>query len=439
MDTDVAAELQAALVADGTELSADPGRVERELTEFCPDRPREIALLVAAADQGAASALLERTSQGLDERIADLGRELAAGRNLSPEAAEWAVQTWAFALGTGARPPGPLPVPRAARGGGRAGAGRGRLLLAGAAVVALVVALAVVVPQLLGGSDDPDKADLTGAQGSSPQTSSPPPSAPAKIEGLTVLAHQGGYETHALETLSAFVAAAKSGATAEVDVQFTADGVAVLVHDDKTTPESEVDKEHPMLCKGGPYTVSQTNWSVLREKCRSLASASENGHPYHIPTYDDAVKALAAIPDAQLVAEMKPVQPSGAEVREYLTTITKHDMADRVIVSSFSPEALTSIQAQAAKDKINLRYLLMLRPSADDNLPTPDQLAQKGLWGVALRSDIATRGNVAGLHAKQLKVVVWTIDTEDQWNAAKLAQADLVLTNKPTAYLDWLP
>jgi glycerophosphoryl diester phosphodiesterase len=438
VDTDVAAELQAILVADGTELAADPGRVELELTEFCPDRPQEIALLVAAADQGAASALLERTPQGLDERVADLGRELAGARNLSPEAAEWAVRTWAFALGTGTRPPGPLPVPRAAGGGsGSGGAGRGRLLLVGAAVVALAVALVVVVPQLIGGSDDQDNAGPTGAQGSSPQPSSPP--APAKIEGLTVVAHQGGDETHALETLSAFVSAAKAGAASEADVQFTADGVAVVVHDEQIPGTGGGDKEHPMVCKGGPYTVSQTNWSVLREKCRSLAAASENGHPYHIPTYDETVKALAALPGAQLVAEMRPLQPTAAQVRQYLATITTYDMADRVIVSSSSAETLASIQAQAAKDKIKLRYLLLLGPSGDENLPTPDELARQGLWGVALRWDIATRGNIAGLHAKQLKVVVWTIDTPDQWNAARLGQADLVLTNKPTAYLAWLP
>jgi len=433
VDTDVAAELQAILVADGIELAADPGRVERELTEFCPDRPQEIAVLVTAADQGAASALLERTSQGLDERIADLGRELAEARNLSPDVAEWAVRTWAFALGTGARPPGPLPVLRTTGNGG-GGAGRGRLLLAGAAVVALVVALVVVVPPLIGGSDDEDKTGPTGAQ-----ASSPPASAPATIEGLAVLAHQGGDETHAFETLAAFVSAAKAGAASEADVQFTADGVAVVVHDEQIPGPGGGDKEHPMVCKGGPYTVSQTNWSVLREKCRSLASESENGHAYHIPTYDETLKALAAIPGAQLVAEMRLVKPTTAQVRQYLDTITSHDMVDRVIVSSASADTLASIQSQAAKDKIKLRYLLLLGPSGDENLPTPDQLAQQGLWGVALRSDIATRGNIAGLHAKRLKVVVWTIDTPDQWNAARLGQADVVLTNKPSAYLAWLP
>jgi len=112
-------------------------------------------------------------------------------------------------------------------------------------------------------------------------------------------------------------------------------------------------------------------------------------------------------------------------------------MADRTIVSSFSVEALKRLQAGAAQEKVSVRFLRMLRPTAGQNLPTPEELGGQGLWGVALRSDIATHGNVAGLRAKKLVTVVWTVNTVGQWDAAKQAQADLVLTDKPDAYLAW--
>jgi glycerophosphoryl diester phosphodiesterase len=316
--------------------------------------------------------------------------------------------------------------------------GRTRLLLAGGAVAVAAVALAVVIPTLTDGSSQPSGS----AQGSTP-TSTPAVSAGSATAGapgsLVVLAHQGGWERFPLETLPAFEAAAKAGAAVETDVHWTSDGVAIMVHDDLTTAASDAGPEHPMVCRGGPYTVSKTTWDVLRERCRTLASTSKDGKSYPIPTFDEAMKTIAAVADAEVVVEMKPERPTAAQIREYLGTITKYDLAERTISSSFFPDALSQIQAQAEKDDIDLRYLLMLRPSPDEDLPTPDELSDQGLWGVALRSDIATSGNVAGLHAKKLTVVVWTVNTEEQWNAAKQAQADLVLTDKPNAYQAWLP
>ncbi len=305
--------------------------------------------------------------------------------------------------------------------------GRSRLLLAGGAVLAVAVALAVLIPVLGDDSGEPGAA-----------ASTPTPGAGA-LTSLAVLAHQGGAETYPLETLPAFEAAAKAGATVEADVHWTSDDVAIMVHDDRTTVASEAGPEHPMVCQGGPYTVSKTRWDVLRTRCRTVASASKDGRSYPIPTYDATMKAIAAVRDAEIVVEMKPERPTAAQIREYLATITKYDMAERTISSSFFPDALTQIQAQAKQDNLPLRYLLMLRPNPDQALPTPEELSGRNLWGVALRSDIATRSNVAGLRAKKLAVVVWTVNAVDQWNAAKQAQADLVLTDKPNAYLDWLP
>src|SRR5690349_4304797 len=246
----------------------------------------------------------------------------------------------------------------------------------------------------------------TPAAGSTPATTA---ARPAGVAGaITVLAHQGGWESYPLETLPAFEAAAKSGATVETDVHWTADGVAIMVHDDRTTAASEAGPDHPMVCQGGPYSVSKTNWEVLRTRCRTLASASKDGRTYPIPTLNATLKKIAAIPAAQIVVEMKPEHPTATQIREYLAAITKYDLAERTISSSFYPDALAQIQAQATQGKIPLRYLRMLRPIPGQNLPTPDELSGQGLWGVALRNDIATRGNIAGLHAKKLAVVVWT-------------------------------
>jgi glycerophosphoryl diester phosphodiesterase len=222
-------------------------------------------------------------------------------------------------------------------------------------------------------------------------------------------------------------------------VHWTSDGVAILVHDAILTPAEQTDAEHPMACQGGPYTVAETRWEVLRTQCRTVASMSKDGRRYPIPTLDAAMKAIAAVPGAQVVLEMKPERPTAKETADYLGVITKYGMAERTVSSSFFPDALTRIRARAERDQIDLRYLLMLRPNPGQNLPTPDELGGQNLWGVALRADIATPGNVAGLREKKLTVVVWTVNTEQQWNTARQAQADLVLTDRPDAYRAWLP
>jgi glycerophosphoryl diester phosphodiesterase len=301
-------------------------------------------------------------------------------------------------------------------------------------VAIALYALIVLIPML---GDDGDQS-ATPAAGGTPATTAAV--RPAGVAGsITVMAHQGGWESYPLETLPAFTAAAESGATVETDVLWTADGVAIMVHDERTTAPGKADPDHPMVCQGGPYRVSKTTWEVLRTRCRTLASASKDGRTYPIPTLNATLKKIAAIPGAQIVVEMKPEHPTATQIREYLAAITKYDLAERTISSSFYPDALAQIQAQATQGKVPLRYLRMLRPIPGQNLPTPDELSGQGLWGVALRNDIATRGNIAGLHAKKLAVVVWTVDTVAQWNAAKQAEADLVLTNKPDGYRAWVP
>ncbi|HST80727.1 MAG TPA: glycerophosphodiester phosphodiesterase family protein [Kineosporiaceae bacterium] len=315
---------------------------------------------------------------------------------------------------------------------------RSRLLLAGVAVLLVAVALYALIVLIPGLGDDGDQAGTPAS--ASTATATPAVSSAGLAGSIAVLAHQGGWEDgYPLETLPALVAAAESGATVETDVHWTSDGVAILVHDERTTAASEAGPDHPMVCQGGPYTVSKTSWDVLRTRCRTLASASKDGRTYAIPTLNAALKKIAAIPDAQIVVEMKPEHPSDAQIREYLATIAKYKLAGRTISSSFYPDALAKIKALAAQDQLPLRFLLMMRPIAGQNLPTPDELSDQGLWGVALRTDIVTRSNISSLHAKKLAVVVWTANTVEQWNAAKQAEADLVLTDKPNAYRAWLP
>jgi glycerophosphoryl diester phosphodiesterase len=59
------------------------------------------------------------------------------------------------------------------------------------------------------------------------------------------------------------------------------------------------------------------------------------------------------------------------------------------------------------------------------------------LWGVAVEADVATKSYVQELKDADLKVMVWNINTEDQWAAADRVGADIVMTDEPAGFGKW--
>ncbi|HLK72854.1 MAG TPA: DUF4190 domain-containing protein [Streptosporangiaceae bacterium] len=92
------------------------------LKDLLPDAPREVSILVAAAEAGVAASLRDRVSQGMDVGTASavVAGSFAASTPFKPEACNWAVSEIAGALGL-ARPaagPGPASGPGPAAGPG---------------------------------------------------------------------------------------------------------------------------------------------------------------------------------------------------------------------------------------------------------------------------------------------------------------------------------
>jgi Domain of unknown function (DUF4190) len=81
------------------------------LKDLLPDAPREVSILVAAAEAGVASNLRDRVSQGMDVGTASavVAGSFAASTPFKPEACSWAVSEIAGALGLSRPAPGPGP------------------------------------------------------------------------------------------------------------------------------------------------------------------------------------------------------------------------------------------------------------------------------------------------------------------------------------------
>jgi WD40 repeat protein len=107
----------------GPALTDDARRTEALLRDFCGEYKREIFVLVSALrGQVAADLLTSQTSVPREVLLAQLTRRLQENLALAEDAARWAVESWALALGVIAQPPPSLspqkkvkPAPAVAR------------------------------------------------------------------------------------------------------------------------------------------------------------------------------------------------------------------------------------------------------------------------------------------------------------------------------------
>ncbi|MGZ5373567.1 MAG: glycerophosphodiester phosphodiesterase family protein [Aeromicrobium sp.] len=298
---------------------------------------------------------------------------------------------------------------------------RSRPVLLGGAFAAVVAIAALALGIINALSDDPRRPAASPTTAKSLTTTPAPLGRP---NGPMVLAHRGGDETYAWQTLPAFEDAATRGAGVETDVRWTSDGVAVLLHDADTSPGME--------CTGGSHVVEDTAWPVLRDKCRSAAAASKDGKRYAIPTFGDAVSALAKIPGAQIYPEVKVVQ-SARQVRQFMGILENVRMTDRAVVTSTKLDELDKIRAQAEKDGVDVRTMLFI----SGRRPATSDIAGHELWGAAVEVDLATKEYVKELKDNGMKVLVWIVNTPEQWALADEVGADLVLTSRPAGYGAW--
>ncbi len=292
---------------------------------------------------------------------------------------------------------------------------RGRIIAAAASALAAAALIWVLLPDddKKGGTDDPTAAPTSAA------------AKPPKLGGPgapVVLAHRGGDEKFPLQTLPAYEHAAKIGAAVEIDVRWSKDGFPVLVHDKNTVPG--------MQCEGGGFVVEDENWEDMRDGCRSPAS-TEDGKQYPIPLLDQAVAAVAKTPGAVLYPEVK-VEQTGRQVRQFVTILKISKMTGRTVVTSGLPGELAKIHEEARNDGVeDLRLMQFVSKRV------PVSSLEDNLWGVAVRYDVASLAYVKELQANDLKVMVWNINTTDQWEESNRVGADIVMTDKPAEFGKW--
>jgi hypothetical protein len=101
VEGDVRSVLTELVQAEGEAFYGDAGRAEARLRERAGDHPAEVAVLVTAVTAGAVDELLDVTPGLFEIAIGHLTGRMVRMHGCDPDAAHWAVETWAHALKAG--------------------------------------------------------------------------------------------------------------------------------------------------------------------------------------------------------------------------------------------------------------------------------------------------------------------------------------------------
>jgi glycerophosphoryl diester phosphodiesterase len=231
---------------------------------------------------------------------------------------------------------------------------------------------------------------------------------------VQVIAHRGASGTCPENTLPAFRRAVEVGAhMVELDVQLTADGHPVVIHD---------------------TTLRRTTSGRGAVRRRTLAeiAALDAGSWFsprfagaRVPTLR-AVLAEIAIP---INVELKAAGDDGLE-RHVLEAVDEAGALRRVVFSSFDAESLRRLRALAPAADLGVLWSGRAYAKA---LALADGLGAKS---VHLRKDSVVPAAVAAAHDAGLSVRVWTVNTAADLAFLTSTGVDGVFTDYPERFLE---
>ena len=230
------------------------------------------------------------------------------------------------------------------------------------------------------------------------------------------IGHRGASAAAPQNTLAAFRKAMELGTDGvELDVQLSADGAVVVIHDftvDKTTD--------------GTGRVADKTLAELK----SLDAGSRFSPQFageHIPTLSEVFEAI----DGRLMVNVELKAPTHnwntALVAPVLETVLHHGMQARVLFSSFNRHVLHAMKQLAPDIPAGLLYdansLAHARRAWLD--PFVPHEARHPHYSML------TGPIIQWYHTHGLRINTWTVDDPEEMRRLVAAGADSIITNKP--------
>ncbi len=234
-----------------------------------------------------------------------------------------------------------------------------------------------------------------------------------------IASHRGGGATAPENTLPAIEAALADGYDyVEVDVAVTADGVAVLMHD------STVDRT-----TSGRGALAALTFAQVRElDAGAWFDARFAGT--RVPTFGEFLDVLERA-GRRAIVELKGRWDEPAAAR-LVADIETRGLEHHVVLASFDARSLALV---GAVSDVIPRLVIMKRLPED----TADAARKAGARGVIVdRRAVLDRPEVIDeLHAAGLRVVVYTLNSDRQWDAVTALGVDGIVTDDPGTLQRW--
>ncbi|WP_405919012.1 glycerophosphodiester phosphodiesterase [Streptomyces longwoodensis] len=212
------------------------------------------------------------------------------------------------------------------------------------------------------------------------------------------IGHRGLMGVEPENTLRSFVAAEQAGLDViELDLHLSKDGALVVMHD------ADVDRT-----TDGTGPIAEQTLDELR--------ALDAGRGERVPVFEEVLDAVRS----PLQAEIKDVQAA----RALAEVLHARALADRVEVSSFHDEAI----AEIARLVPGVRTALIGSRYGTDVV---DRAVAAGAATVCLNIRRLTLEIVELARAKDLRIIGWVVNTQDQLRLVRALGLDGATTDLP--------
>ena len=231
-----------------------------------------------------------------------------------------------------------------------------------------------------------------------------------------VIAHRGASSYAPENTFAAFDLALRMGARhIELDVEATADGHIVVIHDDSVERTTD----------GSGLVTAQTLKTL-----QSLDAGSWFGQAFageRIPLFDEVLRRYKGRVHIHTEIKGRSTHLSHRTV----DLVREHGMTDQVTVTSFQKARLQEVRAYAPQ--LAAGWLL---PEISDAVIA--QARDLGLRQLCPRATTVTAELVSRLHAEGFVVRAWGVETEALMRQVVRAGADGMTVNFPDKLIAYL-
>lgn len=225
---------------------------------------------------------------------------------------------------------------------------------------------------------------------------------------VEVTAHRGYSAAYPENTIPAFKGAIEIGADwIELDVQETADGEVVVMHDSSLKRTTGVDKEI---------------WQVNYDEIRDLDNGSWFDAKYQavrIPTLEEVLKVTWG--KIRLNIEIKPTGHEKNLENRVVELLEEYHMTDTCVVSSMKYESLEKVKK--ANPDVLTAYITSVSYGNFTELEYAD--------GYSVESMMVTQSFINQAHKAGKEVYVWTVNSENTLGKVIGMGVDKVITDDP--------